>query len=112
MALSEFRWNKKRKHYSYLFKKKGDYRKNLLLTTDPVVKGKKHGKKTEMKNVELYKHPNPNSTKKVYVIPKVYTDHHNSFDERTYQWNFDKNDKRKIKKIKSGKYKGKFDYLE
>ena len=110
MALSEFRWNKKRKHYSYLYKKQGDYRKNLLLTTDSTVKGKKHGKSTEMKNVKLHKHPNSNTKKEVYVIPKVYTDHYTSFDERIYRWNFDKNDKRLIKKIKSGKVKGRFDY--
>ena len=39
-----------------------------------VVKGRKHGKSTEMKNIKLYKHPNPKCKKEVYVIPKIYTE--------------------------------------
>ena len=35
MSRSEFKWNKKRKHYAYLFKDIGDKRKNLLLHSDP-----------------------------------------------------------------------------
>lgn len=30
MALSEFRYNKKRKHYSYIYGQKGDLRKNVV----------------------------------------------------------------------------------
>ncbi len=106
MALSEFRYNKKRKHYSYLFKKKGDYRQNILLSTDPTVKEKKFGKEKEIKNVKLYKHPNPNSKKTAYVVTRIYTDHKDVFADKVYQnWAFDKNDKRKIKKIKKHKWK-------
>ena len=65
-----------------------------------------------MKNIKLYKHPNPKCKKEVYVIPKIYTDHYESFDKRTYQWSFDINDKRKIKKIKKGKIKGRFEYTK
>lgn len=106
MALSEFRYNKKRKHYSYLYKKKGDYRQNLLLSTDPTVTEKKFGKVKEIKNVKLHKHPNPNSTKTAYVVTRPYTDHKSSFTDKVYtNWRFDKNDKRKIKKIKNRKWK-------
>ena len=31
MSRSEFRWNKKRKHYSYLFKDVGQQKMNLLI---------------------------------------------------------------------------------
>ena len=105
MALSEFRYNKKRKHYSYLYKKKGDYRQNILISTKPTVEEKKFGKKKTIKNVPLHKHPNPNSTKSGYVVTRRYTDHKNSFAEKTYDWKFDRNDKRKIKRIKKGKWK-------
>ena len=64
MAISEFRWNKKRQHYSYLFKQLGDYRKNILLSTKPKVIDKRKNK--EAINIKLYKHPNPNSNKDVY----------------------------------------------
>lgn len=106
MALSEFKWNKKRQHYSYLFKQVGDYRKNILLSTKPKVINKKKNK--ESNNIKLYKHPNPNSNKDVYVVPKIYLDHYSSFDNRTYNWNFHNFDKRNIKKIKKGKIKQKF----
>ena len=104
MALSEFRYNKKRKHYSYLYKKKGDYRKNLLLSTDEYLIGNKFGKKKLIKNVKLYKHPNPNSKKTAYIVTRQYIDHKDSFSDKVYtNWNFDKNDKRKIKKLKKSR---------
>ena len=97
---------KKRKHYSYLYKKKGAYRKNLLLSTDPTVKVKKFGKAKDIDNVKLYKHPNPNCKKTAYVVTRTYTDHENSFSDKVYSnWTFDRNDKRKIKKIKKHKLK-------
>ena len=36
MSLSEFRFNKKRKHYAYLFKQIGLFRKNILFTSKPI----------------------------------------------------------------------------
>ena len=96
MARSEFRWNKKRKHYSYLFKDAGGFVLNIVITTKPnrVVHGR------IKKNIRLFKHPNPNSLKTAYVIPFVYVDKLSSFFEKIYSWNFDKNDKRIIKRIK------------
>ena len=41
MSLSEFRFNKKRKHYAYLFKDIGTKKLNLLITSKPVVLKKK-----------------------------------------------------------------------
>ena len=35
MSASEFRYNKKRKHYSYIFKIVGTYRKNIVLSSKP-----------------------------------------------------------------------------
>ena len=110
MALSEFRWNKKRQHYSYLFKQCGDLRKNILLSTKPKVIDKRKSKEAD--NVKLYKHPNPNSNKEVYAIPRVYLDHYSSFDNRTYNWNFHNFDKRNIKKIKKGKIKQVFNSIK
>ena len=96
MALSEFRYNKKRKHYSYIFKHVGFRRKNIVFTTKPY--RKEHGKLKS--NVRLYKHPNSNSIKQVYIVPIIYNDHENSFDSKKLDWNFHPNDKRKIKRIK------------
>lgn len=99
MSRSEFRYNKKRKHYSYLFKDKGLYRKNLLLTSKA---NRKRHKKIK-KNVKLHKHPNKSCNKEAYVIPVIYVDNQNSFSDEKLNWNFDKNDKRKIKRIKRHK---------
>ena len=109
MSRSEFRWNKKRKHYAYLHKDIGDFCKNILLTSKPKVFKKRNGKiKVVFNNVRLYAHPNPNKQKNLdgvsteyYVIPKNYVDSITSFDEHVFEdWNFDVNDKRKIKRIK------------
>ena len=96
MALSEFRWNKRRKHYSYLFKSVGNLRLNIALTTKSyrIVHGK------EKRNIKLFRHPNPNSNKDVYIIPFVYVDYSEAFFEKVYNWYFDINDKRIVKRIK------------
>ena len=96
MSRSEFKYNKKRKHYSYLFKDVGSYKKNLILTSKPTRKQHKKIKK----NVKLYRHPNSNSNKDVYVVPIVYLDDIKSFDSKILNWKFDRNDKRKIKRLK------------
>ena len=111
MARSEFRYNKKRKHYSYLFKDAGDYRKNILLHSDPANKEnwdklpEKRKKDFYKKCTLLYRHPNPNKVDnlKYYVENRVYVDHKNSFGERVYSWNWHVNDKNKIKRIKKGR---------
>ena len=38
MSISKFRYNKRRKHYSYSFKKNNSRVKNILLTSKPVRK--------------------------------------------------------------------------
>lgn len=105
--IPEFRYNKRRKHYSYIFKKEGDYRKNLLLSTKPERKKKKKGKTKTIKNVSLYKHPNPNKPEeKQYIITKIYKDDKSNFSNRRLSdWQFHSYDKRKIKKIKHKKWK-------
>ena len=97
MSRSEFRWNKKRKHYAYLFKDLGDKCLNIVLTTKPtrVVKGK------EKRNIKLFRHPNPNSIKNAYINPFIYVDSMSSFYDIIYKWHFDKNDKRTIKRMKA-----------
>ena len=108
MSCSEFRWNKKRKHYAYLFKDLGEYRMNILLHSDPT-KNKNFDKHDliafRKKNVLLFRHPNPNkpSNEKYYVEIRVYIDHIKCFDVRIYNWKWDINDKRKIKRIKKGR---------
>ena len=96
MSRSEFRWNKKRKHYSYLFKDIGSKRKNVVLTSKSI---RFHHKRAR-NNVRLYKHPNPNCDKQVYLIPIIYSDNLSSFDEMKTNWRFHPNDKRKVKRIK------------
>ena len=96
MSRSEFRWNKRRKHYSYLFKDVGSKRKNIVLTTKPF--RKEHHK--QKRNVKLYKHPNENSKKQVYIVPIIYCDDADSFDLKKLKWKFHPNDKRKIKRLK------------
>ena len=107
MSRSEFRWNKKRKHYAYLHKDKGEQRLNILITSEPVVvKHKKNGKvKVKFNNVPLEKHPNPNKDGQFYLIPKNYLDDSDSFEDKVYKWNWDVKDKRKVKRIKKNKWK-------
>lgn len=101
MAYSKFRFNKRRKHYSYLFKTHGSRVDNMLLTSKPYRVRHEHLEK----NVKLYKHPNPNSDKQVYIIPIIYNDELSSFDSKELKWNFHPNDKRKVKRIKKRKRK-------
>ena len=96
MSISEFRYNKKRKHYSYIFKDVGSKRKNIILSSKPV---RKEHKKVR-RNIKLYKHPNPKANKDVYLIPKVYIDENVSFDKKREGWKFHPNDKRIVKRIK------------
>ena len=109
MSRSEFRWNKKRKHYAYLHKDIGDLRRNILITSSPKVFKRKNGKiRVVFNNVKLFSHPNPNmkirsdnNSKEFYLIPKNYLDNISSFDSHIYEdWSFDVNDKRKVKRIK------------
>lgn len=103
---TEFRYNRKRKHYSYIYGFKGDYRQNLLLSSKPIRKSKKHGKTKIYKNVELIKHPNPNKpTEKSYLMNKRYLDHKDDFDYLLYSWRFDSQDRLKVKKVKKGKWR-------
>ena len=99
MSRSEFRYNKRRKHYAYLFKDIGVFRKNILLSSKAYRKWKGKLKK----NILLFRHPNKNSSKTVYVIPIIYIDSIDCFDVKKLKWCFDINDKRKIKRLKKGK---------
>lgn len=107
MSRSEFRWNKKRKHYAYLFKDVGDRRKNLLLHSGPT---KKHGwnkekeKEFNKRHTKLYRHPNRHKSlnEKFYVENRIYSDNKKSFGSQNYNWKWDINDKRKIKRLKKG----------
>lgn len=101
MSRSEFRWNKKRKHYSYIHKDVGDRRINIIISSKPYVKRKG---KIAIKNVLLFKHPNATKDGQFYVIPRNYIDDKKSFDVKVYPWKWNKNDKRKIKRIKKNKY--------
>lgn len=104
MALSEFRYNKKRKHYSYIYGHKGEYRKNLLLSSKPVRKVKKrNGNYKIINNIKLQRHPNPNCKDDEYIMTKRYLDHKDDFGRKFNTWSFDKNDKRALKRIKKGK---------
>ena len=100
MAMSKFMYNKKRKHYSYIYGQEGNYRKNILLSTKPQEKFIKRGKEKVYDNISIFKHPKHNCVKKVYLINRGYLDHKDSFENVKGEWNWDKNDKRKVKHIK------------
>ena len=101
MSLSEFRYNKKRKHYAYLFKAVGHFRRNVLFTTKPIRlwRGKRK------KNIKLFQHPNRFISKDIYIIPIVYMDDVDCFYSHILKWEFHINDKRIVKRIKRRKGK-------
>ena len=99
MGISKFRFNKRRKHYSYSFKNMKSITENILLTSKPT---RKRHERVE-KNIKLYRHPNPNSSKEVFIIPIVYRDDESSFDSKELKWKFHPNDKRKVKRIKKNR---------
>lgn len=101
MARSEFRFNKKRKHYAYLFKDLGDYRNNILITSKKYVFNRSG--KIKYINISLYRHPNYVKSGQFYIVPRLYVDHKDSFGDKKYHWKWHKNDKRKIKRIKKKK---------
>lgn len=101
MSRSEFRWNKKRKHYAYIFKDKCTKRKCILITSKKYVIKHKNGKiKIILFNILLYHHPNSKKEGTFYVIPKIYIDDERSFETTVLDWSWNKHDKRKIKRIK------------
>ena len=90
-----------------MFKDVGNFRKNLLLHSDPTKRknwNKEKQKDFEKKHIKLFRHPNPNkhSQEKFYVEIRIYFDPSNSFSEQKYPWKWDENDKRTIKRIKKG----------
>ena len=100
-----FRYNKKRKHYAYIFKAIDGYCSNILITTKSQSLQKKKGKSIVIKNVRLFRHPNPNESNLVVFIYNhpPYRDPYVSFENKKLKWSWDINDKRKIKRFK--KYK-------
>ena len=102
---NRFRFNKKRKHYSYIFTIKNGYCSNILLTTKRESINKKHGKSIIVRNIRLYKHPNPRKTNVIVFIYNhpPYIDAIESFDSKKLNWKWDINDKRNVKRMK--KYK-------
>ena len=106
-----FRYNKKRKHYAYIYKVMNGYCLNIILTTQPYSKHIKHKKCVMIKNIRLYKHPNPNNQKNIAFIynHSPYLDKLESLDKKELKWSWNKNDKRKVKRIK--KYKKYKDYF-
>ena len=106
MSISEFRYNKKRKHFAYIFKKRGTRVGNILITSKPYVKKRKNGKdRIVLNNYKLFHHPNPNKEGKLYIIPRHYLDDFSSFSNRQYDWKWNNHDKRKVKRIKKQKIK-------
>ena len=107
MTDNKFRYNKKRKHYSYSFRKRNGYSENILLTTDSVFENKKYGKRVIRHNIPIA-HPNPrrqNDGKTYYIVNhSPYIDKEGSFYPKEYHnWKWRPNDKRKVKRFK--KYK-------
>ena len=101
MSRSEFRWNKKRKHYAYLYKDIGHKRMNILISSKPYVMRKG---RIVFANIPLYKHPSAKKNGQFYLVPRSYLDDVLSFDVKIYtSWVFHKNDKRKVKRIKRKK---------
>ena len=105
MSTSEFRYNKKRKHYAYLFKTIGSRRVNILISSKPIMVRSKNKKKIKLLyNVPLFRHPSLKKKGCFYLIPICYCDDFNCFGEIVYlDWFFDINDKRNVKRIKKGR---------
>lgn len=98
-----FGYNKRRKHYAYVYDSDGNLRNNLLLSTKPVVKITKKGKTRFVDNEELYKHPNPNykpknKNDKVYLVKRKYVDNKDNISVRP-GWFFHEKDIPKVEKI-------------
>ncbi len=96
MAISEFRFNKKRKHPAYVFKQKDGKYHSLTIT---------HSKKHKKKNTQkLYKNPSPKDTSDAYVVKKVVKDDISAYGKKPLKnWGFHTYDRRNIKKLKKGK---------
>ncbi len=114
MQENSFRYNKKRKHYSYTLRHKNGYSEIILLTTDAVFKDKKYGRTIIRNNIPIYQHPNPNKQsngEKYYIINHhPYFDKDESFNPKAYRWKWHPMDKRKVKRFKQfQKYKKYFD---
>ena len=96
MKKSEFRFNKKRKHPSYVFKEKNNKYHSILITHSPMTKNKI--------NIKLYKNPEPNNKTDAYLVKKIYKDDINSYSRQVFRnWKFHKYDKRNVKRIKKNK---------
>ena len=120
MSRSEFRFNKKRKHYSYVYKDIDDFRENILISSKPnVTKHKKGRIKILFNNIPLTSHPNKlkqdefekkfkkgeiDKIPTFYLIPRNYVDNKTCFDDKVLEnWVFNINDKRKVKRLKKHK---------
>ena len=91
MSISQFRFNRRRKHPSYVFNEKDNKYQSLIITHSPVTRKKN--------NIRLYKNPNNNDSSTSYIVPKIVSDNKSSYNKPYKNWNFDKNDKRKIKRL-------------
>ena len=108
----KFRYSKKRKHYSYIFKIKNGYCSNILLTTQSESTHIKHGKAKIIRNIKLHKHPNSRKASAIVFIynHSPYVDAIESFDDKELDWKWDVNDKRNVKRFKKyKKYKKHFE---
>lgn len=92
MGISEFRFNRRRRHPSYVYKKRGNRYYAILITHAP--------KTGNRDNIELFENPNPKSTRTSYLIPRPVSDEITSFDRPKPSWRFNRHDKRKVKRIK------------
>lgn len=100
MRKQEFRYNKRRGHYSYIYEEDGDVRKHLMLSTKDSQKVKRKGNVYIVKNVKLDKHPNPKSNKNVWVMTRRFVDKKNAFDKNARKnWKLTKSDKTKVEII-------------
>ncbi len=95
MSKSEFRYNRRRKHPSYVFKEKKNKYHSILITHAPI--------SANNKNIKLYKNPKPNDNSQAYMIPKIYKDDISSYNKPYKGWQLHRYDKRNVKRIKKGK---------
>lgn len=85
-----FRFNKRRKHPSYVFKEKnGNY--HSIIVTHSSHNGK---------NIKLYRNPNRNDSSPSYFVPRVYVDAKSSYGREYKNWKLSYRDKLKYYRIK------------
>lgn len=87
----EFRRNKITKHPAYIYEQEGKKYKHLNVTHAPITQG--------VKNVKLFKNPDPKDKAVAYVRPKANKTSVKKFHKKERGWKMSKKDKTALKRF-------------